>query len=79
MLIAVGLDPDTLSDVDTAEPDWHLRALAANWVVSDVVAARSLPREAREAKVFRVIADSCLDEIRALTASDVTVEKPSQP
>jgi hypothetical protein len=79
MLIAVGLDPDTLSEVDTAESDWQRRALAANWVISDVVAARSLPRETREAKVFRVIADSCLDEILALTRPDVTVEKPSQP
>jgi DNA-binding transcriptional regulator YhcF (GntR family) len=65
MLIAVGLDPDCLCDVDTATEDWRQRAGAGSLVIADVVAAPGL-REGCPAKVFRVVADSCLAEIQRL-------------
>jgi hypothetical protein len=68
VLIAVGLDPECLCDVDTTVPDWRERANAGELVITDVVAARQLPVGC-QAKVFRVIADSCLAEMKQLCAS----------
>jgi GntR family transcriptional regulator len=65
MLIAVGLDPACLLDVDTALADWQQRACTGKLVIADVVAARNLPASC-QVKLFRVIADACLDEIVAL-------------
>jgi hypothetical protein len=68
MLIAVGLDPECLCDVGTTTPDWQERAGAGGLVVTDVVASRQLPAGC-QAKVFRVIADSCLDEMKQRCSS----------
>lgn len=65
MLIAVGLDPECLLDVDTALTDWRQRACTGKLVITDVVASRELPANC-EVKVFRLIADACLDEIVAI-------------
>lgn len=65
ILIAVGLDPEALSEIDTARPCWHVRIVRGTLVVTDVVVARELPTGC-EAKVFRVIADSSLEELKQL-------------
>ncbi len=62
MLIAVGLDPDCVCEVDTASEDWRERAQVGGLVIADIVAARRLG-DGCLAKVFRVVADSCIDEI----------------
>ncbi len=67
MLIAVGLDPESLCEIDANLDGWHERAHGSSLVIADVVAARSLPA-ARPVKVFRIIADSCLEEIQELCA-----------
>ena len=64
-LIAVGLDPQCLCEVDTAIPGWRERTRAGALVVTDVVAARGLPAGS-PARVFRVIADSCIAELKQL-------------
>jgi DNA-binding transcriptional regulator YhcF (GntR family) len=63
MLVAVGLDPECLCQVDTASPGWQDRLSLSALVVTDVVTARDLPAGS-QAKVFRVIADSSMAELK---------------
>jgi DNA-binding transcriptional regulator YhcF (GntR family) len=63
MLIAVGLDPDSLSEVDAGADGWQDRLSRNALVVADVVAARELPPDC-QARVFRVIADSSVAELK---------------
>src|SRR5271170_979881 len=63
MLIAVGLDSDSLSEIDTAGDGWRDRLAREAVVVADVIAARELPPGC-QARVFRVIADSSLAELK---------------
>ncbi len=65
MLIAVGLEPDSLYEVDTALADWQARTHAATLAVTDVVAVQHLPAGCRS-KVFRLIADATIAEIREI-------------
>lgn len=63
MLIAVGLDADSLCEIDTAGPDWRDRIGNGAFIVCDVVTARDLPSTSHT-EVFRVIADSSLAELK---------------
>jgi hypothetical protein len=63
MLIAVGLDPECLCEVDVASDGWQDRLGLSALVVTDVVAARELPAGCH-AKVYRVIADSSIAELK---------------
>jgi hypothetical protein len=65
MLIAVGLDPESLCDVDTSDRGWADRLSVDGLAVCDVVSARQIPDRCR-AKVFRVIADSSIQELKHL-------------
>ena len=65
ILIAVGLDPECLCEVDTRPANWQDRITAGALIVTDVVTARSLPADC-QSKVFRVVADSSLAEIKTL-------------
>jgi DNA-binding transcriptional regulator YhcF (GntR family) len=62
VLIAVGLDPECLCEIDTAMEGWLERAASGALVITDAVAARALP----QAKVYRVVADSCIAELKTL-------------
>jgi hypothetical protein len=68
MLLAVGLDPEALCDVDAATRAWQDRIGHSAFVVADVVTARDLPSGC-SAKVFRVIADSSIEELKQLCAN----------
>lgn len=68
MLIAVGLDPDCLCDIDASISGWQERVPSGTLVITDVVAARSLSR-GNQAKIFRVIADSSLSELAQLLSN----------
>ena len=70
MLLAVGLHPDCLCDIDTSFDDWQQRAVAGSLLIADVVAARQLTAGV-QANVFRVIADSCLAEIKQLCTDEI--------
>jgi len=63
MLIAVGFDPDALSEIDAASAGWQGRVARNALVVADVIVARELP-PASQPRVFRVIADSSIAELR---------------
>ena len=63
MLIAVGFDPDALSEIDASIAGWQARLARNALVVADVIVARELP-PAWEPRVFRVIADSSLAELK---------------
>jgi DNA-binding transcriptional regulator YhcF (GntR family) len=65
MLIAVGIEPERLCEIDATIQRWQERAGAVALVITDVVAARDLP-SARHAKVFHVIADSSIAEMKQL-------------
>jgi DNA-binding transcriptional regulator YhcF (GntR family) len=63
MLIAVGLDPDSLSEIDATLPGWQDRLGHRTIAVTDIVTAREVPTGC-QARVFRVIADSSLAELK---------------
>jgi DNA-binding transcriptional regulator YhcF (GntR family) len=65
MLIAVGLEADALTEVDPATAGWQQRIHLSGLIVSDVLSARELPPEC-PARVFRVIADSSIEELKRL-------------
>jgi GntR family transcriptional regulator len=65
MLIAAGLDPDSLSEVDASLNDWVTRLSRNSLVIADVVTARSISSIC-ESRIFRVIAESALAELRQL-------------
>lgn len=63
MLIAVGLDADALTEIDATVDGWQQRIPPGALVVTDVVTERRLPG-ALQPRVFRVIADQSLAELR---------------
>jgi len=65
MLIAVGIGPECLTEVDAALGGWQERLRLASIVVTDVVTARDLASGGIP-RIFRVIADSSIAELRQL-------------
>jgi GntR family transcriptional regulator len=65
MLIAVGIDPVALCEVDAAGQAWQDRIGRGTHVVADVVTARELPGGCKP-QVYRVIADSSIVELKQL-------------
>jgi GntR family transcriptional regulator len=63
MLIAVGLEPESLCEIDASASSWKERVGRGAFVVADIVAARELPAGC-PAHTFRVIADSALAELK---------------
>jgi DNA-binding transcriptional regulator YhcF (GntR family) len=65
MLIAVGIDPESLRELDSAEEGWRDRLGTRAFVVTDLITAAELPAGC-QARVFRIIADSSIAELKAL-------------
>lgn len=65
MLIEVGIEPERLCEIDATIHRWQERAGAGTLVITDVVAAREMP-SACHAKVFHVVADSSIAEMKQL-------------
>ena len=63
ILVAAGVDPIALSFRDAREPGWQRGLRSSAFVITDAVTARQLP-EGCQARVFRIIADSSLDELQ---------------
>jgi len=63
MLIAVGLDPECLCEIDATSEAWRDRLTAGTLVVTDIVSAGQLPPGCL-VKVFRVIAESSILELQ---------------
>lgn len=68
MLIAVGLGPESLVEVDANHGGWQSRLGLSALVIADVLTGRDLPAGC-PARVFRVISDSSLDELKRLFPS----------
>jgi DNA-binding transcriptional regulator YhcF (GntR family) len=63
MLVAAGIDPDALDLRDARRRGWQRGLAASTLVISDALTARQLPEGCR-ARVFRIISDASLDELR---------------
>ena len=65
MLLAVGLDPEALIEIDPSHAGWQERIGRGTLAVTDIVTARELPAGSL-AREFRVIADSSIAELKQL-------------
>jgi hypothetical protein len=65
MLIAAGMPPDSLFEVDAARATWRESIQAATLVVTDARLAPEVPAGTPR-RVFHVVADSSIDELRRL-------------
>jgi DNA-binding transcriptional regulator YhcF (GntR family) len=63
MLVAAGLDADALSFRDARERNWEKGLRSATFVITDSLMAPRIPAGC-EVKVFRILAESSLKEIR---------------
>lgn len=63
VLVAAGIDADALSLRSTDEPDWKKGLASSFYVITDALTAPSLPSGCK-ARVFRIIADSSIDELK---------------
>lgn len=63
ILVAAALDPDAMSFRDARERGWHKGLTSSAMVITDALTATRLPPGCRT-RVFRIIADSSLDELR---------------
>jgi DNA-binding transcriptional regulator YhcF (GntR family) len=63
VLLAVGLDPACLCEVDAGLVEWRDRLGLSALVVTDVVTAKELPANC-PARVYRVIADASMAELK---------------
>ena len=66
MLVAAGIDPAALSFRDAREDGWQRGLRSSAFVITDALTATQLP-EGCDTRVFRIIADSSLDELRNYT------------
>ena len=64
MLVAAGLDADALSFRDARERNWEKGLRSAAFVITDSLMAPRIPAGC-EIKLFRVLAESSLQEVRA--------------
>jgi DNA-binding transcriptional regulator YhcF (GntR family) len=71
ILIAAGLDPDSLSFRNAQERGWQRGLKSAALVVTDSVMVRELPAGC-EASLFTILSDSSLNEVRRLAEDFIT-------
>jgi DNA-binding transcriptional regulator YhcF (GntR family) len=74
MLVAAGLDPAALSFRDARERGWRRGLRSTAFVITDALTATELPAGC-DARVFRLIADSSLAELRELVENELTTKK----
>lgn len=68
ILVAAGVDPAAISLCDRTAQGWRKGLRSSELVITDALTARELPAGCR-ARVFRIIADSSLEELRRLKES----------
>ena len=73
ILVAAGLDPATLIFRDAREPGWQKGLAASTMLITDALTAQQLPRaDGKDVRVFRLIADNSLAELRAFVEDFLT-------
>jgi GntR family transcriptional regulator len=75
ILVAAGLDPAALNFRDAREPDWQRGLASSSLVITDALTAAQLPPNGPPARVFRMIADSSLAELRAFVEDFLAASK----
>jgi GntR family transcriptional regulator len=73
ILLAAGLDEDALDFRSTHDADWQRSLHASHFVITDTLTARSLSRNT-PTRIFRVIADSSITELRDFVAEFLVTE-----
>ena len=68
LLIAVGLAPESLYEVDAAKAGWQERIGRGSLAVTDVVTSRELPAGC-QVREYRVISDSSISELKQLCSA----------
>jgi hypothetical protein len=63
ILVAAALDPDAMSFRDARERGWQKGLTSSAMVITDALTATQIPSGC-QTRVFRIIADSSLDELR---------------
>ena len=63
-LVAAGVEADALDLRDAREPGWERGLRSSAYVITDALTARRLPEGLPAARVYRVVADSSLEELR---------------
>jgi hypothetical protein len=69
MLIAIGVPPDAIQQVDASLEDWQERLTLSRLMITDVVTAARLPSHCPH-RVFRVVADASVEELRRMYGCD---------
>jgi GntR family transcriptional regulator len=67
LLVAAGIDADALDLRDARQRGWQKGLAASAMVITDVLTSKQLPAGCR-ARIFRIIADASLDELRRFKA-----------
>ena len=75
ILAGAGLDPEALAFRDARETGWRRGLSACQFVITDIVTARRLPKQCT-ARVFQVLSDASIAELKRFLAL-VTDEKVS--
>lgn len=75
MLVAAGIDPTVLSLRDARERGWQRGLRSSALVITDALTATQLPPGC-EVRVFHLIADSSLDELRNFVQQFLVKQKP---
>ena len=70
-LVAAGVDADALDLRDARTPGWERGLRTSAHVITDALTARTLPSDVR-ARVYRVVADSSLEELRSFVERFLT-------
>ena len=76
-LVAAGVEADALDLRDARADGWERGLRSSAHVITDALTARQLPDGLRP-RVYRVIADSSLEELRAFVEKFLTVESSRQ-
>jgi DNA-binding transcriptional regulator YhcF (GntR family) len=63
ILVAAGIDPDSLSFHDARTEGWEKGLRSTTFVITDVVTGKQLPEGCRP-RVFRIISDASIEELR---------------
>ena len=67
MLVAAGIDPTSLSFRDARRAGWQRGLRSSAFVITDALTATQLP-EGCDVRIFRLISDSSLDELKQLVS-----------
>jgi len=70
-LVAAGVEPDALDLRDAREEGWERGLRSSAHVIADALTALLLPKDLRP-RVYRVVADSSLEELRAFVGRFLT-------